>query len=441
MRKIPFFVAFFILLMPLQAYCLREVPVAVPGMDKETLKQVTQSAAVDFYNRGVEALKLGSLDDAISSFSKALELDPQDHLAYNNRGVAYKRKGLYDEAIADYNRALEIKPGYDSALFNRGTARYNKGDVDGAMSDLIEAQKKRRNDSIVATTLGMVYRDKGELDKAAKELRRGITLNKKNLRAYQALADVSEKQRDFEEAIRNYAKVMDLVDKGTDTSDLSKKIQDLRRLRAQDLHMQGLENCRDEKLNKAIDLWTAALKIDPNMVPALRDRGLTRHKTGNYKKAVEDFSAALEIAPANAELYRVRADSYYRLKEPEKALQDYDKALELNPRDAIGYNNRGLVYHEKGEIDKAIADYSRAIAIDASNPTFVENRALILLSRGKTKEALEDYQKALEVTTDEKLKSRILDKVSAIREQSGAATSADRPAGDLPSPETNSAAR
>ncbi|MGC8605328.1 MAG: tetratricopeptide repeat protein, partial [Desulfomonilaceae bacterium] len=74
-----------------------------------------QEEAVEFYNKGVEALAQDRLDDAINFFSQAIKVDPMDHYAYNNLGVAYKRKGDYKKAIQNYNRALEIKPDYYAA--------------------------------------------------------------------------------------------------------------------------------------------------------------------------------------------------------------------------------------------------------------------------------------------------------------------------------------
>ena len=81
---------------------------------------------------------------------------------------------------------------------------------------------------------------------------------------------------------------------------------------------------------RAIALWTRALNANPELVAALRDRGLTYHKIRKYKKAVDDFSTALTKTPSNAELYRIRGDAYYRLKKLDNALEDYNKSIESN---------------------------------------------------------------------------------------------------------------
>ena len=42
----------------------------------------------------------------IQGFNKAIQLDPEDAMAYYNRGVAYKELGRYHRAIEDYDRVI-----------------------------------------------------------------------------------------------------------------------------------------------------------------------------------------------------------------------------------------------------------------------------------------------------------------------------------------------
>jgi hypothetical protein len=44
-------------------------------------------SAEDYFERGLEAEKKGKLDQAITDFTKALELNPRDTAAYNKRGM------------------------------------------------------------------------------------------------------------------------------------------------------------------------------------------------------------------------------------------------------------------------------------------------------------------------------------------------------------------
>jgi tetratricopeptide (TPR) repeat protein len=61
-------------------------------------------------NRGVTSHDKGQLDQAISDFTKALEINPRLAEAYYNRGIVYSEKGQLDQAISDFTKALEINP-------------------------------------------------------------------------------------------------------------------------------------------------------------------------------------------------------------------------------------------------------------------------------------------------------------------------------------------
>ena len=55
-------------------------------------------------------------DQAISDYSKALEINQKDTAAYNNRGMAYYRKGEYNKAWEDVHKAqslgFQVRPGF-----------------------------------------------------------------------------------------------------------------------------------------------------------------------------------------------------------------------------------------------------------------------------------------------------------------------------------------
>jgi tetratricopeptide (TPR) repeat protein len=288
--------------------------------------------------------------------------------------------------------------------------------LEGAELDLTAALKINRKDSVALTTLGIIRAQKGASDQAVKDLKQAITLNKKNIRAYAALADVFEKNKNYDRAIDAYIKTVELA--GNNRSildDVEKKLLELQKMYATELHMEGLEAYKSGKEKQAISIWTQAIKNNPEMVSVYRDRGLTFHKLGDHKKAIEDFTVALKLDPSNPDYYRVRGDAYYKLKQPESALQDYTKGLELNPRDAIAYNNRALVNHERNDYDQAISDYSKAITIDPSNAVFYENRALVYVSAGNAEKALLDYQEALKNAGNDKQRSAIEDKMAKLQ--------------------------
>ena len=103
--------------------------------------QFKSSDAEAYNNRGFAYCEMGQYDQAISDFSKAIEINPRLAHAYNNRGWAYIKKWQYDQAISDFNKTIEIDPGFAEAYFNRAVVYFFKEEYDKSLVNVIKAQQ------------------------------------------------------------------------------------------------------------------------------------------------------------------------------------------------------------------------------------------------------------------------------------------------------------
>jgi len=103
---------------------------------------------------------------------------------------------------------------------------------------------------------------------------------------------------------------------------------------------QAMEN---GAMNKALDLYSKALKIDPYNPVIWSDRGVCFFNNKQFEKSLNDLNKSVELDPENPYRYSSRAFVKGALKDVKGAVIDYEKALELDPDDAICRNNLGLM--------------------------------------------------------------------------------------------------
>ena len=75
----------------------------------------------------------GKLEEALSSFEKALTFRSDFSEAHNNLGNVLRELGRAEDAIASYRRALSLNPDYVRAYCNLGNVLREQGKVDEAI--------------------------------------------------------------------------------------------------------------------------------------------------------------------------------------------------------------------------------------------------------------------------------------------------------------------
>jgi tetratricopeptide (TPR) repeat protein len=90
--------------------------------------------------QGVTDANSGDYDKAITIFSEAIKLDPENGAAFGNRGLAYAKKGDFDQAIADFNAAIRLNPDDARAFCNRGIAKLKIKEKSGN-ADIAKARR------------------------------------------------------------------------------------------------------------------------------------------------------------------------------------------------------------------------------------------------------------------------------------------------------------
>jgi type IV pilus assembly protein PilF len=171
------------------------------------------------YNLGVQAQQAGHIQEALSEYQRAVELDPDNADSQNALGIilhlSFRR---YAEAIEHYQRALEVRPNFSEARTNLGNVYLDQGQYDEA----IKLYEQVLNDMLYPTpfiaqgNLGWAYYKKGETEKGLENIKAAVTLNPNFCLGYRNLGSIYEETGHGEEACKQFARYRELC---PDTAD------------------------------------------------------------------------------------------------------------------------------------------------------------------------------------------------------------------------------
>ena len=108
-----------------------------------------ENAYTEFYKGGTSQKRAASAkteekrqegyNEAITHYTAAIALNPENAGAYNNRGIAYRHTSEFAAAIADYNKAIALNPGNARFYSNRGIAYRHTSEFAAAIADYNKA--------------------------------------------------------------------------------------------------------------------------------------------------------------------------------------------------------------------------------------------------------------------------------------------------------------
>ena len=162
------------------------------------------------HKRGEAASDNKNYKKAISEFTEAIRLNPNEPKYLKDRGFVYDLYiEDYDKAIADYTKAIQLEPDDDDAYYWRGEAYIKKGDHDKAIADYTKRIQMNPNKPEFLKDRGFVYylfiKD---YDKAIEDFTEAIRLKPDYDYAYQLRGESYEKKGDHDKAIADYTEML-----------------------------------------------------------------------------------------------------------------------------------------------------------------------------------------------------------------------------------------
>jgi Tfp pilus assembly protein PilF len=222
-------------------------------------------------------------------WTHTLACTTRNYVARNNLGDALLQKGKVDEAITHFQKALELQPAYGSALCGLGDALDKKGRVDEAIRQYQEALKLQPTYFMVHNSLGLALLGRGRVDEAIPHFQRAVELMPDYVDAHINLGTAFLQKGNVGEAIAHFQEALQIKPAGpTGQKDLA----------------WLLATCPDASLrngNKAVELARQANALTGGENPLmLHTLAAALAEAGRFPEAVETAQRALHLAGAQS---------------------------------------------------------------------------------------------------------------------------------------------
>ncbi|XP_078198096.1 putative protein FAM10A4 [Callithrix jacchus] len=124
---------------------------------------------------------------------------------------------------------------------------------------------------------------------------------------------------------------------------------------------------------------------------------------GELQKAIDLLTAAIKLNPHLAILYAKRASVFVRLQKPNAAIQDCDRAIEINPDSAQPYKWQGKAHRPPAHWEEAAHDLALACKLNYAE----DASAMLKKVQPRTRKIAEHRRKYEQKHEEQEIKERI----------------------------------
>jgi len=159
-------------------------------------------------NLGLTLLALNKPQAALTSFNKAVSLNPDTEKFLLNVAVAQEQLGMHEAADQQYQKAQQCAPGSWYVLQQHGAFWVRQGDLQQAALKLQAALAIAPPSAALENSLGSVLLQLGHWDSAASHLLNALKLAPQSIDTLNNLANLHHRRGDCVQAIERYRQAL-----------------------------------------------------------------------------------------------------------------------------------------------------------------------------------------------------------------------------------------
>jgi tetratricopeptide (TPR) repeat protein len=379
--------------------------------DISKIIELSPSDANVYWARGFMNASNSKCNDSIRDFTKSLEINPKNSLTYSIRGAVFAEQGKYNDAIVDLKKAIELNPTESEGYLHLAMIYRISDKIDDAISNLNKAIQTSASDSksrsMAYVELASLYHDLGDNEKGASSFNEAIKTNSNLDYVYFHRGDYYLSKREYDLSLLDFDQSI-------------KNNPDSLRSRYYRARVNGIKKNFDGAISdysKAIELestgiykystWRFSCEKYNNYYfrSAYLERGKIFEIKGDSNRALANYEEALKKVEDNSAKYVNYGVIYTKMNNFASSVVNFTKAIELSPNEPSLYNWRGNAYEEMGKHEKALTDFSQALSTAKKNLTkaYVHDSIGTMYRRSNREDlAIQNYNQAIEMFEKEK---------------------------------------
>ncbi len=175
--------------------------------------------------------------------------------------------------------------------------------------------------------------------------------------------------------------------------------------------LAGAYGNRGEYVNKAIDMYKAAIKADPSSTYIAEELTEFYVQTGQMDKALQEANALLKDNPGNNNARKILARIYSRqIGDPEQgridqtmlknAIEQYQRITQQDPKDVESLSMLARLYRVSHDDAKAEEVYRQVLSVDANDEDALNGLAMVFAERNDLPNAIALLKQVAEKNPD-----------------------------------------
>jgi tetratricopeptide (TPR) repeat protein len=396
--------------------CLSFAALMPVSLRSQTPAKMSAARPVDankVYRAGVALADRGKLDEAITTFEKALEGDRRNPLLLDATGAAYSLKGDFERAKQYFLECIDVDSGFVPARKNLAITYFNAGQYDLAAAEFQKLKDiSSASHAVVNLFLGMIAEKNADYLQAAALLEQSGALLDRYPEALLSLAQAEFQLKHLHRAqvalsnfdtahgitASQYLKAADLYSR---LGQNPKALADLDRARAKDGQLERVTYQRAlvlDQMNRSQEALTV-LKDLTAKNPDSNSLNLLAHvaqKNGDLGLALRSLRQAAKLDPTKEDNYLDFSTICADYGNDPLALEAANVGLEHISNSYRLLVQKGVVLENLGRLEEAEDSLRNASKLQMDNSVALLSLAIVQTHGGQLQDAEATLTSAIE---------------------------------------------